>query len=191
MLTAASEQLPDRVVLQQWLLSGEQAAFEAVFRAYYGRVYALAYRLLGCRAAADDVAQEVFLKLYRHPLQPGREHNLLAWLLTVASNLAYNSIRADRRRLARETLSEMPGQDSPIESAEQALAAARVRAALAELPERQARLLLLRQADLSYAECAQALGVSPSSIGTLLARAERAFVERFTAEAQRAQRRTG
>jgi RNA polymerase sigma-70 factor (ECF subfamily) len=50
-----------------------------------------------------------------------------------------------------------------------------VRAALATLPERQAKLLLLRQEDLKYAEIAEILEVAPSSIGTLLVRAERAF----------------
>jgi RNA polymerase sigma-70 factor, ECF subfamily len=54
-----------------------------------------------------------------------------------------------------------------------------VRAAIAELPERQGRLLLLRYAGLSYVEIASALEVAPGSVGTLLARAERAFLLAF------------
>ena len=50
-----------------------------------------------------------------------------------------------------------------------------MRAVLATLPERQAKLLLLRQEDLKYAEIAEILEVAPGSIGTLLVRAERAF----------------
>jgi RNA polymerase sigma-70 factor (ECF subfamily) len=52
-----------------------------------------------------------------------------------------------------------------------------VRAALADLPERQGKLLLLRHAGFSYAEIAAVLEVAPGSIGTLLVRAERAFLE--------------
>jgi RNA polymerase sigma-70 factor (ECF subfamily) len=55
----------------------------------------------------------------------------------------------------------------------------RVRAALARLPERQGKLLLLRHAGLSYAEMAAALEVAPGSIGTLLVRAERAFLVEY------------
>jgi RNA polymerase sigma-70 factor (ECF subfamily) len=55
----------------------------------------------------------------------------------------------------------------------------RVRAALARLPERSAKLLLLRHAGLSYAEIAAAVEVAPGSVGTLLARAERAFVAQY------------
>ena len=58
-----------------------------------------------------------------------------------------------------------------------------VRRALAELPERDAQLLMLRQAGLSYKELALALDVAPASIGTLLARAERAFEARYRATA--------
>ncbi len=56
---------------------------------------------------------------------------------------------------------------------------ARVQAALARLPERQGKLLLLRHSGLSYAEVAMALDVAPGSVGTLLARAERAFLAAY------------
>jgi RNA polymerase sigma-70 factor (ECF subfamily) len=55
----------------------------------------------------------------------------------------------------------------------------RVRAALARLPERAAKLLLLRYAGMSYGEIAGALELAPASVGTLLARAERAFLAAY------------
>jgi RNA polymerase sigma-70 factor (ECF subfamily) len=58
----------------------------------------------------------------------------------------------------------------------------RVRAALARLPERSAKLLLLRHAGLAYAEIAAALQVAPGSVGTLLVRAERAFLAAYARE---------
>jgi RNA polymerase sigma-70 factor (ECF subfamily) len=182
MSAVASERLGDALALQERLRAGDEAAFEAVFRAYYGRAYALAYRLLGCHQAADDTAQEAFLRLYRRPLPAGRQHNLLGWLLAVTANLAHNALRAQRRRQAREARAETAHVPNPAEVALSAAEAERVRAALAELPERQARLLLLRQAGLSYTECAEALGVAPGSIGTLLARAEQALRERLSGE---------
>jgi RNA polymerase sigma-70 factor (ECF subfamily) len=165
------------------LRRGSREAFETIFRTYYQQVFAVAYRLLGSAQEADDVAQEAFLRLYLHPLPAGREHNLAGWLLRVATNLGYNTLRSRKRREVREgaPTADLPDRDVPAGTNLAELPAAaddtaeRVRAALAQLPERQAQLLLLRQAGLSYAELAATLGVAPSSVGTLLARAERAF----------------
>ncbi len=184
-----SEPLSQTEVLLAGLRAGNQEAFETVFREHYGPVFAVAYRLLGSAAEAEDAAQEAFLRLYEHPLPAGRDHNLRGWLLRVTTNLAYNALRSRGRRRVREeragsmraaaeTASE--GQDAAARSAADAAdAAARVRAVLARLPERQGQLLLLRQAGLTYAELATALGVAPGSVGTLLARAERAFRDQY------------
>jgi RNA polymerase sigma-70 factor, ECF subfamily len=172
--------LAEAQALQERLAQGDQNAFQDIFRAYYGRVFGLACRLLGSPDEADDVAQETFWQLYRRPLPRGREHNLLAWLLTVATRLSYNALRAGRRRQARENRT-LPDADraGQADVTEQAEAAARIRQVLGRLPERQSRLILLRQAGLSYAEIASAEGVSPGSVGTLLARSERAFQELY------------
>jgi RNA polymerase sigma-70 factor, ECF subfamily len=173
--TLHSQAFVDRVC------SGDERAFEAVFRAYYSRVYSLAYRLLGRGEDADEVAQQTFLRLYQRPLPPGREHNLLAWLLRVAGNLAFNSLRADKRRLIREMRADdgLAASPSPDEATLAAHRAATVRQALAGMPERQAQVLLLRYQGLSYAEIAAATGVATASVGTLLARAEQAFEQLY------------
>lgn len=172
--------------LLEQLRQGSDEAFAAIFRAYHGRVFAVAYRLVGSAQEAEDISQEVFLRLYLHPLPGGREHNLAGWLLRVATNLAYNSLRSRRRREARE---DADGDDWPAVEDERAArmatdseVAERVRKTLAALSERQVQLLLLRQTGLSYAELAVALGVAQGSIGTLLARAERAFKEKYEQE---------
>jgi RNA polymerase sigma-70 factor (ECF subfamily) len=167
--------------LLEGLRRGDEAAFEAIFHTYYGRVFALAYRLLGSAQEAEDVAQETFLRLYLHPLPRGRNHNLLGWLMRVATNLGYNAARSRRRRQEKE---ERPATDArpepnPAEQAIQADTTRRVREVLASLPERQVQLLLLRHAGFSYGELATTLGVAPESVGTLLARAERAFQQRY------------
>ncbi len=178
-----SEPLTETEALLAGLRAGSQEAFETIFREHYGPVFATAYRLLGSAAEAEDVAQEAFLRLYEHPLPAGRDHNLRGWLLRVSTNLAYNALRSRARRQRREERAQAPGEaagaSSPGQDVLAADTAARVRSVLAGLPERQVQLLLLRQAGLSYAELAGALGVAAGSIGTLLARAERAFREQY------------
>ena len=77
------------------LARGEAAAFELLFTQHYGQVYRVAYNLVGTREAAEDLAQETFLALYREPPPAGAP--LLAWLCRVALNRGYNSLRGQRR----------------------------------------------------------------------------------------------
>jgi RNA polymerase sigma-70 factor, ECF subfamily len=189
MRLAEDKPLSTEALVEQLRL-GSATAFETVFRAYYRQVFATAYRLLGSVQEAEDIAQEVFLRLYLHPLPSGRQHNLLGWLLRVATNLAYNSARNQRRRSARENRAlgdlpeDLPGD--PIGSGPDVETARAVRDVLRQLPERQVQLLLLRQAGLSYAEVAAAVEVAEGSVGTLLARAERAFRAKYAAGAESA-----
>jgi len=166
------------------LHAGETAAFEALFRRYYRRIYGLLYRLAGDEA--EDLAQEVFLRLYdRPPMASGTD--LGAWLHRVATNLGYNALRArSRRRSYRDLLAKVTGgtgwqhpEPGPEAQAVQTEQQRRVRAALARLKKRQAALLTLRYSGLRYREIAGVLGVAPGSVGTLLARAERAFEEAY------------
>lgn len=160
--------------------SGQEAAFEALFQRYYQRIHAVLYRLVGDEA--DDLAQEVFLKLYYHP--PYRaEREVGAWLYRVATNLGYNALRARKRWEGRRGAlgAEAQGADwqaeapSPEAWAERQEEQLLVHKALARLKKREALILILRYSDLSYRQIADVLGVAPGSVGTLLARAERAF----------------
>jgi len=167
--------LSETEVLLERACQGDEEAFEAVFRAYYGRIFALAYRLLGSTQEADDVTQETFLRLSQRPPTVRQGQSLLGWLMRVATNLSYNVLRAERRRQTRETAWHLDRHSDPLYLADGADSGRAVRAVLAALPERQAQILLLRHNGFSYAEVAQVLGVAPGSVGTLLARAERAF----------------
>ena len=157
---------------------GDKAAFEQLFQRHYRPVQQLLWRMLGDPGLADDLAQETFLALYTHPPQlQADDEGLRAWLYRVALNRGYNALRSQRRQ--QEHLPAMCSPEPMIDPESEAVRAeehARVRAALAALPERQAKLLLLRQEEgLKYASIAAILEVAPSSIGTLLVRAERAF----------------
>jgi RNA polymerase sigma-70 factor (ECF subfamily) len=160
--------------------------FEVAFAAHWSHVYRVLYRLLGDPAEAEDLALETFVRLHRHNPQPGSGFNLGGWLYRVATNLGLQSLRARRRReryelaAGREAL-DRAGREGPHELAEQAERRRLVRFALAHMDHRRAQLLALRYAGLAYAEIADALGLSPTSIGPLLLRAEREF-ERIYSE---------
>jgi RNA polymerase sigma-70 factor (ECF subfamily) len=161
----------------------DEVEFDALFLAHYDGIYRMLYRIVGSPQVAEDLAQETFLRLYRQRFASGREHNVRAWIYRVATNLAYNELRGQRRRERRQ---ELVGEDAsapanPEETALRRAEQATVRRVLATLPERQAQLLLLRHAGLSYQELAEAVGVAPGSVGTLLARAHQAFEAAYRA----------
>lgn len=171
------------------LRRGDEAAFDLLFLRHYERVYRVAFRLLGSHDEADDLTQETFLALYQRPPRlESAEHadGLAAWLCRVALNRGYNSLRGDQRRQQREgrlyqSAPQAATSDEPASTVLRAEEQERVRAVLRRLPERQSKLLLLRYAGFSYAEIARVLDVAPGSVGTLLARAERAFAQRYQA----------
>jgi RNA polymerase sigma factor (sigma-70 family) len=153
--------------------------FEETFNVYYPRVYRLLAGLTGDPAAAQDIAQEVFLALYQKP--PRETEALGGWLAQVARNMALNHKRAQRRQAMREMragmdIPDIPGPEAVAEREEDIR---EVRQALQRLPERDRDILLLKQAGFSYAEIAAAVRVKPSSVGTLLARARASFEASF------------
>lgn len=172
--------LSDNLLLER-IGQGDTASFEALFYRHYDRVYGLLFRLLGNRVEAEDVTQEVFLKLYQEAQRSRfgrkRTHNIGAWLYRTATNAGYNALRSRKRRWQRNTLlvPDPAGAPDAEQAAVQQETKTAVRAALARLPERDTQLLLLRQMGLSYAECAEVCGVAPGSVGTLLSRAAAAF----------------
>jgi len=150
-----------------------RADLEEVFCDTYPRVVAVAARVLGSRDQAEDVAQEVFLAFGRSSV-PAAE--AMRWLSVAAAHTALNHLRSGRRRSARE---EAAVSDAAFPDVADAVVTSdehrRVRAALARLPRRQAVALVLRHSGLSYAEVAAALDLSPSSVGTIVRRAESAL----------------
>jgi RNA polymerase sigma-70 factor (ECF subfamily) len=149
--------------------------FERLFLAEYGRVVAIAHRVLAERSEAEDVAQEVFLDFSRRH-HPDADY-AAPWLHRAATHTALNRIRSRKRRQRRELASadlqgEAPGPEQVVEVMEQRR---QVRDALRRLPRKAASVLALRYSGLSYVEVGTALGVSTGQIGTLLRRAELAL----------------
>jgi len=161
--------------------------FERLFVQEYAKVVAIAYRVLADRTAAEDVAQEVFLKFHRS-FSPDSERGS-GWLHAAAVHSALNVLRGERRRARRESAHALdPVQTSianPEKVIEEAEGRREVRRALRKLAPRTAALLMLRHSGLSYAEVATALGIKVGNVGTLLRRAEDALrkeVNRATSE---------
>ncbi|HYP18728.1 MAG TPA: sigma-70 family RNA polymerase sigma factor [Chloroflexia bacterium] len=158
---------------------GDYTAFEPLFLRHYDRVYRVVYGLVGSREASEDLAQETFLELHRRAAQLQPDTSLGAWLCRVALNKGYNVLRDGRRaRLKLESLASMPADD-PYAELLRAEDRARVRAVLSRLQERQVKILMMRYAGYSLAEMAAVLGLASGSMGTLLARAEKAFVAAY------------
>jgi RNA polymerase sigma-70 factor (ECF subfamily) len=166
----------DTLLLRRFY-EGDDASFEALFERHYDMVYGVLYRLTGTRQEAEDIAQEVFLKLYRRPLQHG--DNVAGWLYRVAVNSGYNALRTDNRRARREKTAvqefETPRPPRTEDEVTRRETHRRVREALARIPARSAKLLVLREMGFSYREIADIVDVAPGSVGTLLARAQKAF----------------
>lgn len=155
--------------------SPAQLRFEQVYRGARTAQVALVRRVLD-HAEAEDVVQEAFLKLSDDPVLDRPDHEVTAWLRRVCLNLAFNRVRDVGRWRDRSSKAEPPvASIDPAVAAERNDACRRVRSILAELPDKQRDCLLLRHAGYSYAEVAETLQVPKSSIGTTLARAERAF----------------
>jgi len=151
---------------------------------HWARVCRTLYHLVGDWSEAEDLAIEVFLRLHHHP--PRDLERVSAWLYRVASNAGLNALRARKRRQSYETAAgqwTLQQQDpiDPVTELERRQDQAQVRAVLAAMRPRQAQLLFLRYLGLSYAELARVLEMAPGSVGTMLARAERAFERRYRA----------
>ena len=160
--------------------------FDAVFREHYPRIVALLARLTGDRAQAEEIASDVFCKVsQRGPLGLAGD-DPAPWLYRVATNAGLDALRSNSRRRRREEAAgvetvRLARQDSALDGVLREERCARVREVLGGLKPRDAQLLLLRAEGLAYRELAEALGMQPSSVGTLLARAEAEFEKRYRA----------
>ena len=149
-------------------------AFEAFFRRHHRVVVRLAQNVLGDVAAAQDVAQDVFLAAYRR--FPGDYEQAAGWVKVAAVHTALNVVRGERRREQRQLLvpagSHLPGPEENVIGRE---AQAELRRVLRRLPRRSAAALVMRHGGMSYMEIADALGIKVGNVGTLLRRAESAL----------------
>lgn len=158
--------------------AGDAQAAAALVRRHLPRMVGLARRMLNDGAEAEDVAQEVFLRVWREaPKWKAGAAKFETWMHRVALNLCYDRLRRRREKTDPDAGANVPDH-APLASqvwlAEQR--AARVRAALAELPERQrAAIELVHFQDCSNITAAEMLEISVEALESLLSRGRRAL----------------
>ena len=152
--------------------------FDTLFATHYRRIVRQIARIVVDQARAEDLAVETFWRLLRHP--SAMNGAVEGWLHRTAINLALDELRRRARRARYEQLiSFIRAPRTPDDLFSAAQEQGRVRAVLASLTRRQAALLLLRTDDLSYEDIARTLGISPASVGALIARAKAAFRKEY------------
>jgi RNA polymerase sigma-70 factor (ECF subfamily) len=176
---------PDAPLLKR-VAKGDARAVELLVERHAGRMLTLARRMLGNEADAEDVTQELFLRVWRHARrwQPGRAR-FETWMHRVTLNLCYDRLRR-RRDVAVDALPELPDPSPSVVSRQSSRQTAqRVQAELAKLPDRQrAAIVLCHHEGLSNIEAAAVLQVSVEALESLLARGRRALKAALSADAR-------
>lgn len=150
---------------------------EPIFLAQYSRITRVIRRVVRDPARAEELAVEVFLKLWRTPKAQGE--NTEGWLYRVAVRQGLDELRRRTRRTRYESRLGFGKVPDPEELRAASEEQERVRMVLAVVEPRQAELLLLRSHGLSYDELASALELNVNSIGTYLSRAQQAFRKEY------------
>ena len=164
---------PDAVLMLR-VKRGDRAAFTGLVEKYKQPVMNFVFRSLRDETEAEDVAQNVFLQVYKSRARYERTAKFSTWLFTIARNLCLNEIRRRSRHPAEsleETHPENEDQPSrqyedkkvflPTDNVLHGELAGKIEEALAELPEAQrTAILLCRQDELSYEEISNVLGCS-------------------------------
>jgi RNA polymerase sigma-70 factor (ECF subfamily) len=158
--------------------AGDRDAFACLLQRHMDMVYRVAFRHVGNDAEAEDISQEVFLRVWRKADAYAPSAKFTTWLYVITANLCKNQLRSLWRRHVRLSGAVVADQDvidskpTPEENVLHHEKQKRLRTAIASLPENQRiALQLKRHEGLSYAEIAEILGCSVSAVESLLFRA--------------------
>ncbi len=152
---------------------GDVSAYRALMDHYVRPVLNYSQRLLGSRAEAEEVTQEVFLRLWKLQTPWSPDARVISWLLRVAHNLCTDRLR--RRREVGDTGAEaISDSRRPSHVLEQRQRVEAIRAEIDKLPERQRAALVMSHFEgLSNGEIAEAMEVGVEAVESLLSRARR------------------
>lgn len=159
----------------------ERIGFEEAFTLHHRTVFRAARSVVRDAGLAEDVTQEVFIKLHKHMDALPDLEMLRPWLIRVALNLAKNTVRGNIRANTREeNYVKSSGEESiySVESEyEQQAQVDEINRALYKIKEPLRSCLVLKQQGLSYREIAESLSLNETSIGTYVARARAEFAK--------------
>lgn len=162
----------------------EAIVFDEAFTLHHRTVFRTARSVVQDAGIAEDVTQEVFLRLYEHIDQIANDEMLRPWLIRVALNTARNTLRGNIRANTREEnyVKEEVKETTDLTAEtdlEQRERAREVHRALSLIKEPLRSCLVLKQQGLSYREIAMSLALNETSIGTFVARGRQEFVRHY------------
>jgi len=186
-LTSSPES--DEMVMVR-LMEGDEEAFDCVFERFGGRIRAFAFRFVGDREAAEDLTQEVFLKLYRNPRAFDPRGRFVTWIFAVARNACIDYLRLKRLPVVAvgamgdegEPAFEptIPAAYAPDETALHNELQSRMQDALGRLSTKLREVFVLCAVQgLSYEDAAQVVGCPVKTVSSRLSRARDQFFQIF------------
>ena len=167
---AAQPTTPDSLIEQ--CLSGDQIAWEAIVRQHWRKVFNVAYKFVGKHDEAEDLTQDIFLKIFRSLDTFDRRANFQTWLISISRNLCidhYRSVRKERETIDRDVdaneLSPLSHDPGPVAALEQQDRVQLLKQAMGALPETLRTAVLMRDIqELSYQEIADQLRLPEGTV---------------------------
>jgi RNA polymerase sigma factor (sigma-70 family) len=158
--------------LIQRCLQGDDLAWNAIVQQYRRKIFNVAYKFVGRHEEAEDLTQEILLKVFKSLDTFDRRANFQTWLISVSRNLCidhYRKVRQERqtidRRVDASQLAPVSQEPGPVSALEQRDRVALLREALAALPESLRMAVLMRDIqELSYQEIADRLGLPEGTV---------------------------
>jgi RNA polymerase sigma-70 factor (ECF subfamily) len=171
---------PDRLIEQ--CLDGDQVAWDAIVRQNWRKVFNVAYKFVGKHDEAEDLTQDIFLKIFKALRTFDRRANFQTWIVSISRNLCidhYRSVRKERQTIARDVdsndLQPASTERGPYAAAEHQDLRELLRLALGRLPPTLRTAVVLRDLqELSYQEIADQLALPE---GTVKSRINRGRLE--------------
>lgn len=182
------EALDEDVRCMLTFCEGDDAAFDRLFERWASPLLRYLERMLRDRSSAEELVQEVFLRVHHARDRYRPEARFSTWLYRIATNLALNELRRPRRRDPHASVDDedagisLVAPSSPVDDIVHARRVSEeVEAALAELPDKQRMALWLAAVEgHSYAEIAQALDVTEKAVKALVHRARSGIASRVS-----------
>ena len=153
-------------------LGGDQLAWEAIVRQYRRKVFNVAYKFVGKHDEAEDLTQDIFLKIFKSLDTFDRRANFQTWLISISRNLCidhYRSVRKERETIDRgvdaNELTPVSRDPGPVAALEQRDRVVLLRQAMSALPDTLRTAVLMRDIqELSYQEIADALHLPEGTV---------------------------
>lgn len=185
----ASEADQEDVRLMQLVSAGDMSAFEQLVERHQALVAGTVGRMLGNNSDVEDIAQQVFVRVWKSAKRYEPRAKFTTWLLKITRNLVFNELRRRKRHATTPLQPEAEGEELPLPDRRTSTPDASllevelqrsIESAIGELPESQRMAVVLRRYDeLSYDQIAEVLGQSVPAVKSLLFRARTELRQRL------------